>query len=270
MAVIISFLLLLFTFLVSRNARAQQTLFPPAIPLAVRSPYLSTWQYLTNGTIIGRTWPTTFNGSSVCRLLYLAGHEISFSLFQVLGWAVFVRVDGLSYSFLGDEGLVPGGPLNDSVNLTNIVVTPTQTVVTAQAGPMQVNLTFLIPIEVRFQSSVTFTFLHMHHLKPGDWVKQSIPFSYMSFTAKSLDGASHAVQVYSDITGGTCSRSPKPAFSPASTQSGAQEIELRRFSGARRPMPISSTTASTSRFRQFSTRSSTKRIGVRCITRCRP
>jgi hypothetical protein len=36
-------------------------------------------------------------------------------------------------------------------------MTPTQTVVTAQAGPMQVTLTFLNPIEVRFfHSSLTF------------------------------------------------------------------------------------------------------------------
>ena len=136
--------------------------------------------------------------------------KYSSSLCQVLGWSAFVRVDGLTYSFLGDELVVPNGPLNGSVNLTNIVVTPTQTVLVAHAGPMQVNLTFLIPIEVRFHSSVTFTFLHMRHMKPGDWVKQSIPFSYMSFTAKSSDGASHAVQVYSDLTGGTCSFSPKP------------------------------------------------------------
>ncbi|KAH9164532.1 hypothetical protein EDB89DRAFT_415428 [Lactarius sanguifluus] len=48
---------------------------------------------------------------------------------------------------------------------------------------MQVNLTFLNPIE------------------PGDWVKQSIPFSYLALSAKSLDGAVHAVQVYSDVSG---------------------------------------------------------------------
>ncbi|KAH9026504.1 hypothetical protein EDB85DRAFT_2291888 [Lactarius pseudohatsudake] len=53
---------------------------------------------------------------------------------------------------------------------------------TAEAGPMQINLTFLNPIE------------------PGDWVKQSIPLSYISLTAKSLDGAAHAVQVYLDIS----------------------------------------------------------------------
>jgi hypothetical protein len=142
-------------------------------------------------------------------LFVLLAMKLSPLLYQVLGWSVFVRVDGLSYSFLGDEGLVPGGPLNGSVNFTNIVVTPTQTVIVAQAGPMQVNLTFLNPIEVRFHPSDTFNILHIYHLKPGDWVKQSIPFTYMAFTAESSDGASHAVQVYSDVSGGTCNRSAK-------------------------------------------------------------
>jgi hypothetical protein len=123
------------------------------------------------------------------------------SLRQILGWSVLVRVDGITYSFLGGETLV----VNGTVNSTNIVVTPTKTMVTAQAGPMQVNLTFLNPIEVRFHSSVNFNVLHMHHPKPGDWVKQSIPFSYMAFTANSLDGANHTVQVYSDVSGGTLS-----------------------------------------------------------------
>src|SRR5260370_1391798 len=59
-----------------------------------------------------------------------------------------------------------------------------------------------------------FQCLNTHLLKPQDWVKQSIPFSYMAFTATSMDGASHAVQVYSDVSGGTCRHSPRPAFSP--------------------------------------------------------
>ena len=58
-----------------------------------------------------------------------------------------MRVDGITYSFLGDTLLV-----NNTVNLTNVAVTPTQTMVAARAGPMQVNLTFLNPIEVRFHS----------------------------------------------------------------------------------------------------------------------
>jgi hypothetical protein len=39
--------------------------------------------------------------------------------------------------------------------------------------------------------------------KPGDWVKQSIPFSYLSLTAIALDNSAHDMQVYSDIDGST-------------------------------------------------------------------
>ncbi|KAF8491808.1 hypothetical protein F5888DRAFT_1619585 [Russula emetica] len=153
----------LLALLLSRNVRAQVTFVPFAVPLAVRSPYLNCWLQDGNpATSFGQTWPTTFNYP------------------QVLGWSVLVRVDNLTYWFLGDGRSYP---YNATVNFTSIAVTPTQTVLTAQAGPMQVNLTFLNPIE------------------PQDWVKQSIPFSYMAFTANSLDGASHAVQVYSDVSG---------------------------------------------------------------------
>jgi hypothetical protein len=77
----------------------------------------------------------------------------SSSLCQILGWSVLVRVDGLTYSFLGD---VLPNLYNGTVNFTSIAITPTQTVFAARAGPMQVNLTFLNPIEVRIHSSVTF------------------------------------------------------------------------------------------------------------------
>jgi hypothetical protein len=107
-----------------------------------------------------------------------------------------VLVDGTLYSLLG------GVESNGTTNLTDIVITPTQTVVISQVGPMQVNLTFLNPIEVRLNSSFLFKHIRTHHSKPGDWVKQSTPFSYIAFTAKSLDGSAHAVQLYTDITGG--------------------------------------------------------------------
>jgi hypothetical protein len=69
------------------------------------------------------------------RCLPFAGRGI---VSQILGWSVLVRIDELTYSFLGD---VPGGSasLNGTVNVTDTVITPTQTVVVAQAGPMQVN-----------------------------------------------------------------------------------------------------------------------------------
>jgi len=120
-------------------------------------------------------------------------------LFQILGWAGFVRVDNVSYSFLGDSPLVNG----TITNLTNIVITPTRTVVTSRAGPMQVNVTFLNPIEVCLYSLYLPDTFYIRHSKRGDLVKQSIPFSYITFAAKSLDGSAHAVQVYTDVSGGT-------------------------------------------------------------------
>ena len=49
------------------NVRAQVTFVPPAIPLAVRSPYLNCWLINGTGALFGQTWPTTFNHSQVCR-----------------------------------------------------------------------------------------------------------------------------------------------------------------------------------------------------------
>ncbi|KAH9052374.1 hypothetical protein EDB87DRAFT_1722946, partial [Lactarius vividus] len=159
-----------------KYGRTQQTLFPAAIPLAVRSPYLSCWQFTTNGTTIGTLWPTT----SAHQPNSNQDRSLDASHFPSLGslnTVVLVRVDNITYLFLGFADTV-----NATVNLTSTVISPTQTKLTAEAGPMQVNLTFLNPIE------------------PRDWVKQSIPFSYLFLTAKSLDGAAHTVQVFSHLS----------------------------------------------------------------------
>jgi hypothetical protein len=85
--------------------------------------------------------------------IYFTGHEILNFLCQTLGWSVLVRVDNLNYLLLGD---VDPNLVNGTVNATNFVVSPSSTILSGQAGPMRVNLTFLNPIEVRFHSSVTF------------------------------------------------------------------------------------------------------------------
>ncbi|KAH9180714.1 hypothetical protein EDB89DRAFT_59077 [Lactarius sanguifluus] len=78
---------------------------------------------------------------------------------------VLVRVDNETFTFLGYD------PTLTQVDLTSAVVSPTQIVLSAKAGHT-------------------------------DWVKQSIPLSYMSLTPKSLDDAAHSVQVYSDLSAG--------------------------------------------------------------------
>lgn len=62
-----------------------------------------------------------------------------------------MRVDGAAYSILGKSSYsFISQQLNVSnANVTNRVMTPTQITLTAQTGPMQVNVTFLNPVEVR-------------------------------------------------------------------------------------------------------------------------
>lgn len=81
--------LLLAIFLLSlvQYRRAQQTLFPAAIPLAVRSPYLSGWDFTTNGTTIGKLWSTISahqpNSSAypACYILIQRSTQVKFTLF---------------------------------------------------------------------------------------------------------------------------------------------------------------------------------------------
>lgn len=63
---------------------------------------------------------------------------------KILGWAGHIRIDGTVYRWLGDDGSGPSIPSN----LTSRRVTPTRTVFQIQAGPMNLNVTFLSPIEV--------------------------------------------------------------------------------------------------------------------------
>ena len=72
---------------------------------------------------------------------------------QILGWSVLVRVDNVTYSVLGS---VVSNLVNGTVNLKSVRFGPAGTSLGGQAGPMQVELTFLNPIEVRSHSSVTF------------------------------------------------------------------------------------------------------------------
>ena len=51
--------LLILLFPLFYYGRAQQTLYPPALPLTVRSPYLSCWMFTLNGTNIADQWSTT-------------------------------------------------------------------------------------------------------------------------------------------------------------------------------------------------------------------
>lgn len=123
----------------------------------------------------------------------------SSDIVKILGWAGHIRVDGTNYRWLGDDAQAPSIP----GNLTGKQFTPTRSIFQVQAGPMNLNVTFLSPIEVR---SLSFLIMELIYLKtklqPQDWVKQSFPFAYITVEGSSADGLPHNVQLYSDISGG--------------------------------------------------------------------
>lgn len=80
---------------------------PPATPLAVRSPYLTTW--LAGDNLAG-TWPTFWNG----RITALAG---------------IARIDGTPYVFLGAPAL-PAGPALGTMTQTSLQLTATRSIFT--------------------------------------------------------------------------------------------------------------------------------------------
>src|SRR5579885_1887400 len=78
------------------SASAQPPIFdplrPPALPLAVRSPYLSTWM---PSSILAGTWANFWTGRTTAMTRYL-------------------RVDGVDYLFLGAPS-VSGHPVSRAV-----------------------------------------------------------------------------------------------------------------------------------------------------------
>ncbi|KAJ7636292.1 hypothetical protein FB45DRAFT_1055754 [Roridomyces roridus] len=134
---------------------------PAAIPLTVRSPYLSTWLPQGEGVALNDAWPTHWAG-------------------KVAAWTGFVSVDGQQYKFLGGAGV--GDVPFTTATQKSFNFTSTQSIFVLSAGPVDLTVTFLSPVET-------------------DLVKLSIPLAYMDVSFSSTDGKTHDVKVYSDITG---------------------------------------------------------------------
>ncbi|KAH8105922.1 DUF1793-domain-containing protein [Cristinia sonorae] len=132
---------------------------PAAVPLAVRSPYLSAWLPQGAGTALNAAWPTFWTG-------------------QIVGWAGYIKVDGVAYNFLGAPNVAGA----QKASQKSFQFTSTQSVFVMTAGPVDLTVTFLSPVE------------------PTDLVKQSLPLSYLALSAAPNDGKSHSVQLYSDIS----------------------------------------------------------------------
>jgi hypothetical protein len=140
---------------------------PPSIPLAVRSPYLSTWLPATSLT--GAT-PQFWNGAT-------------------RGFAGLVLIDGDLYAWAG-EPTVNGNAVT-AMTPTTTEVTATRSIFTATTsdGGVELVAEWLSPVE------------------PGDLELQSVPLTLLTVSVSFTDGNSHSVQVYADITGEWASNS---------------------------------------------------------------
>jgi hypothetical protein len=132
----------LFVFwIVLLRCHAQSTASPfSVLPLAVRSPYLNSWLRVQNNTVSTQQWPTGPEGQ--VRLYKVIIYTwVDLTSAKTLGWAGLVKVDNVTYSWLGNV------PNVNACTVTNTSITPTRTIFSLRAGPMQLVVTFLSPIE---------------------------------------------------------------------------------------------------------------------------
>lgn len=73
------------------------------------------------------------------------GGRSSYGDTQVLGWYASIRVDGNTFQLLGDANLAN----TTSATQKSFTFTPTRSSYLLQAGKVNVNMSFLSPIEVR-------------------------------------------------------------------------------------------------------------------------
>ncbi|CAI7651300.1 unnamed protein product [Penicillium glandicola] len=148
---------LLISLLSFSEAISYSPIQPPSYPLAVRSPYLSAW----------------IPGNSVASL---ASNRAQFWAGNDLIWSVTARVDGVAYNLFGVHLPLSG---TKSGTVTEASYTSTHSIFTVEAGSRTFTLDFFSPVS------------------PKNYLRQSLPFSYLTVTVTAGDSSS--VQIYSDI-----------------------------------------------------------------------
>lgn len=138
---------------------------PPAIPLAVKSPYLNSWlPQGSNASSANEAWATfwnevgqsdgistaSFNCSELVSLLQKAQGRLLQGITELYAG---VNVDGTSYRLLGAAEV----PNVQAAQQLAVDITATRTSFLFKAGPMEINATFLSPIDVsNFMTNETF------------------------------------------------------------------------------------------------------------------
>ncbi|GAA6059794.1 hypothetical protein JCM10212_003689 [Sporobolomyces blumeae] len=170
---------------------------PPAVPLAVKSPYVNAW--LTTGgtdgikTLSGqwaRHWPVRWGPYSP------KGFRLT--------WSGLIRIDGKTFEFLGApltdhpdldlrEGLgrdKAGSHKTGRAKQVAFEYTATRSIFSFDADGVEFNATFLSPVT------------------PNDEVRTSLPFSYFAVDVDPRAVGERTIEVYSDIGGDWASGDP--------------------------------------------------------------
>ncbi|CAO1615405.1 unnamed protein product [Sympodiomycopsis kandeliae] len=164
----------------SQSGSTFSPILPPSFPLAVRHPYLNVWA--PAGQLPSATPPNKVGNGG-----YLAGQDPSFWTSSYgapggyrLGWHGFIRVDGTTYQWLGDAF---GNTVREGENAKQVAAsyTATKTTFNFTAGGVAFGVTFLTPIW------------------PEDFVRQSLPLSYMHVEIDSKSASGKSVQIFTDI-----------------------------------------------------------------------
>ncbi|KAF2233101.1 putative glutaminase [Viridothelium virens] len=134
-------------------------ILPPSFPLAVRNPYVSAWLPGNETNDISKASPEFWFGNK-------------------LTWSVIANVDKETYNLFGVPSPASG---TKSGTLQKGSYTSTHTVFEIAAGNALFTLDFFSPVS------------------GDDYVRQSLPFSYLTITATGSNGQSPTVSVYSDI-----------------------------------------------------------------------
>ncbi|KAJ5894924.1 hypothetical protein N7495_006615 [Penicillium taxi] len=142
---------------VGGDAITYSPLKAPSYPLAVRSPYLSAWIPGNSVASFPNTNAQFWSGNSLI-------------------WTVIARVDGTTYNLFGVASPNSG---TKSATVTAATYTSTHSTFQVTAGSRSFTLDFFSPVS------------------PKNYLRQSLPFSYLTVTLAA--GSSSSVQIYSDI-----------------------------------------------------------------------
>jgi hypothetical protein len=163
-------------------------ILPPSYPLAVRNPCLSgkffhRWHHSLQ---YWASTPFRFDPSLTSAPAWLPGNGVAnlpsavaqFWQGQQLTWSVIARVNGKTYSLFGVPR--PGDDIQPG-SLTSADFSATHTTFTVTASDVKFVLDFFSP------------------MSPHNYVRQSMPFSYLTVSTSSLNSGTPSVQIYSDM-----------------------------------------------------------------------